>query len=74
MDAPPSSPSLGAGWIVICGVAIAGAALKEAVRLVGDSPLAPKRPSMSTMLITGFLLKTAVSRLGGGALGLPPGA
>jgi hypothetical protein len=75
MDAQVPSPAISPGWVFICGAVMAAEALKETARLLAESPLAvaPRRPSLSTMLIAGFLLKTAVGRLGGGALGLPAG-
>jgi hypothetical protein len=75
MDALPAAPAIGAGWILICGAVVTGAAVKETVRLLGESPLAvaAKRPSLRTMLIAGFLVRTAVGRIGRDALGLHAG-
>jgi hypothetical protein len=68
MGARGPSPSIGVGWVSICGVVIARVALKETVRLLGESPLAvaPRRPSTAAVLV----VPDNVGRLGRGALGL----
>jgi hypothetical protein len=73
MDAPLPIHRIGPGWVLLCGIMIAGATAKEVMGLIADSQfaIAPKRPSFGTILVTGVLLKNAVGRIGGDALGLP---
>jgi hypothetical protein len=61
--------------LILCGIIIAGATLKEVVARIAESPvaIAPKRPSIGTVMVMGFLLKDAVGRIGSDALGLPAG-
>jgi hypothetical protein len=75
MDAPLPLNPVSPGWMVFCGIIVAGATLKEVVSRVAQSPLAaaPKRPSLAGSMVVGLLLKHAVGRIGSGATGLPPG-
>ncbi len=60
---------------MLCGVVIAGAAVKEVVVRIAESPLAitPKRPSIGAVMVIGFLLKDAIGRIGSDALQLSAG-
>jgi hypothetical protein len=73
MDAPLSTKPLGVGWMSLCGVIVAVAALKEIAARIAESPVAvaPKRPSLLATLVAGFLVKEAVGQIGRDALGLP---
>jgi hypothetical protein len=59
--------------VLLCGAIIVGATLKLAVDRIAESPMAiaPKRPSLATTMVAGFLLREAVGRIGNDALGRP---
>jgi hypothetical protein len=75
VNASVSRNPMSAGWIMLCGVVIAGAAVKEVVARIAESPVAitPRRPSIGTVMVMGFLLKDAIGRIGSDALQLPAG-
>jgi hypothetical protein len=73
VDAPLPQNPMSAGWMTFVGILIAGATLKEVVGRLAKSPvaIAPKRPSMGTVMVVGLLLKSAAGRIGHDAMGLP---
>jgi F0F1-type ATP synthase membrane subunit c/vacuolar-type H+-ATPase subunit K len=71
METSLSNDPMSTGWVLFCGTIMVGAALKIAGGRIAESVMvaAPKRPSLGTTMVVGFLLREAVSRIGSDALG-----
>ncbi|MFL5841196.1 MAG: hypothetical protein ACJ77Z_12180 [Thermoleophilaceae bacterium] len=67
MNPQLSDNRMSPNWTFVCGLFLAGAALKEVVARVAQSPvkMTPNRPSLMGTILVGAVVKDAVKKLGG---------